>query len=266
MAIYTGVADSNGDFTIPFSQNYTSGQKVTVKASKDGAEKSIELYAPAGVVGGGSIRFSGNYANFPQNIGVVTLSEEINNIGDYAFRASIDSNNIWKRATGLTISGNMLSFGRYAFADWSAMLSLQLPVGLTSIPEGAFNNCNALESVTLPTTITSIGSSAFAYCQKVKTVTIPDMVTLISSYAFRFINSATQITIGSSVNNIGTDAFINASSCNELLLKPATPPTITNTTFSGLKSTCVIKVPSASLSAYQTATNWSALSSRMVGY
>ena len=39
-----GVADLNGDFTVPFSSNYTSGQKITVTAEKDSATKTIELF------------------------------------------------------------------------------------------------------------------------------------------------------------------------------------------------------------------------------
>ena len=263
MATYTGTADTNGDFTVPFSSAYTGGEKISVTAEKDGVEKTIELYAPSGAVGGGVIKFSGTLDNFPNNIGVVTLSSEINKLNQNAFIAHTNTASIWKKATGLVIEGSLTNIPSSCFSDWTSMKTLVLPSNLTNIDNSAFYYCSSLETMNLPNSLLTIRSSAFAYCQKLKSLVIPDLVTTIEAYAFRFISAATLISIGTSVTNISTDAFINASACNELILKPSTPPTITATTFSGLKSTCVIKVPAASLAAYQAAANWSVYAARI---
>lgn len=266
MATYTGTADASGNFDIDFGGNsYASAQKVTVTAEKDAATKTIELFAPSDTTGGGVIQFSGTLDNFPENIGIVTISDQLDNIGNYAFSAFNNMNNMWKRATGLVIEGNVTSIGTGSFQSWQAMKTLQLPDSLISIGDSSFYECNNLESVSFPSSLLTIGPNAFAYCQKLLALVIPDSVTTIGNYAFRLINSATTITIGYSVTQIGSNAFINATSCNEMIVKPLLPPTITSTTFSGLKSACVIKVPAASLTAYQTASNWSAHASKMVG-
>lgn len=266
MVTYTGTADGSGNFDIDFGGNsYASAQKVTVTAEKDAATKTIELFAPSNTTGGGVIQFSGTLDNFPENIGIVTISDQLDNIGNYAFAAFNNPNNMWKRATGLVITGNVTSIGISSFQSWQAMKTLQLSGSITSIGNNSFYECNNLESVLLPSSLLTIGPSAFAYCQKLLALVIPDSVTTIGDYAFRFINAATSITIGSAVSTIGTDAFSSAKACDEMIVKPTTPPTITSTTFSSLKSTCVIKVPSASLTTYQTAANWSVHASKMVG-
>lgn len=220
MTIYTGVSDENGNFNIPFSKNYTGGQKVTVTAIKDGAEKTIEIYAPSDVTGGGVIKFKGTLNDFPKNIGTIVLSNEINGaIGEYTFYASPGDYNLFSCATGLEFEGVITSIARYAFYTWV----------------------------------------------KLKELVIPDSVKTISTSSFYGMTACKKLTLGSSLTSINDSAFYGLSNCDEIFVKPTTPPSITGNTFLSLKSTCVIKVPSASLTAYQTATNWSAHASKMVG-
>lgn len=221
MATYTGVADTNGDFTIPFSQNYTGGQKVAVKASKDGAEKTIELYAPSDLKGGGVIRFTGTLIDFPKNIGTIVLSNEINGaVGEFTFYAASGDYNLFSCATGLEFEGVVTSIARSAFYAWV----------------------------------------------KLKELVIPDSVKTISSSSFYGMTACKKLTLGSSLTSINDSAFYGLVNCDEIVLKPITPPSINSNSFLSLKSTCVIKVPSASLNAYKTATNWSTHASKMIGY
>ncbi|WP_213032959.1 hypothetical protein, partial [Acinetobacter sp. ANC 4654] len=74
-----------------------------------------------------------------------------------------------------------------------------------------------------------------------------------------------KLTLGLNVSDIASNGLGVLSACNELICPRQTPPTITANVLTGLKSTCVIKVPSASLTAYQAATNWSTHASKMVG-
>lgn len=120
MPTYTGAADSNGDFNISFGSNsFTSGEKITVVAEKDGATKSIELFAPSDVTGGGVIRFTGNIIDFPNNIGGVVLSEISGRIASYAFYAG-DPFSIWGKAISLDIPSTVTSLGSRAFYGWGS--------------------------------------------------------------------------------------------------------------------------------------------------
>ncbi len=216
MPIYTATADANGDFTVPFSSNYTSGQKVTVTAEKDGATKSIELNAPSDTLGGGAIQFSGSLANFPQNIGGVIITGLSGAIGNTAFFSTFSGE--WcAKATSLEINVGVSSIGSSAFTGWVLSKSLILPEGLLTISQQAFQSWGVAKNLTLPSTITSLSSEAFS----------------------------------------------GWSSCDEVICKAINPPAITSTTFLGIKSTCVFKVPVGSVDAYKAAVNWSAFASRI---
>ncbi len=264
MTTYTTTADSSGNYSIAFGTAYTGGQKVSVTSEKDGSTKNIELYAPSSVIGGGVIQFSGNLTNFPDNVGGVTVTGISGPIKTQAFAAYYNGH-IWKKATSLTIGSGVTTIGTYAFTDWSAATSLTIPNSVTAISDYAFNAWTAMTTLNLGTGLLTIGVSAFQSCSALTSITIPNSVTTIGLQAFYSCNAATSIQIGSGVTSIGGNAFYNAIACNEVRCLPTTPPSIFTNTFASLKSTCVIKVPAASLTAYQTAANWSAHASKMVG-
>lgn len=336
MATYTGTADGSGDFTIDFGGNsYTSAQKVTVTAEKDAAIKTIELFAPSDVTGGGAIQFSGDFSNFPQNVGVITLTNQIEgSIQANAMRGYVGTYNIFNYAQGLIIEGDVTTIGNYAFADWRFATQLSLPntvttigqysfdhfgfsatvdfdinlpnsvntlstysfyysnmknfdIGssVTTIPQYCFGYTNKLENFNyrnvttinnsafygsnlkynlIPDTVTTLQTGCFQYAKSVE-VSVGSGITTIPASAFYQNTSCLKFTIGVNVSSIDTNGLGALSACNELICLPTTPPTITTSTLTGLKTTCVIKVPSASLTAYQTATNWSVHASKMVG-
>ena len=242
MAIYTGIADANGDFAVPFSSSYTSGQKVTVTAEKDNATKSIELFAPSEVTGGGFLQFSGSLDSFPQNIGTLTLKVN-GKISNYAMQAANQQYNIFRWATGLVLDGLITTIGNYAFSNWSAMVSLQLPETVTSIGSQAFSFCEGLESITLPASLLNLKASAFytLTTTKLKSLVIKGSDGVLSIEAAAF----------------ATQALLS------IVCYRITPPTIPSGFFSDLNSNCIIKVPAASVEAYKTNPNWSAVAARI---
>ena len=241
MAIYTGVADANGDFKVPFSTSYTSGQKIVVTAEKDSATKSIELFAPSDAIGGGAISWTGSNSNFPRNIGDVTLSSAINEvIAQYAFYVENSSKmSFGYNATKLTIKA-ATEIGAYAFYGWANAVSLILPNTLQIIGAFAFRGWVNAASLNIPEGVIEIRSDAFQSWDIAKTLTLPSTVTYMGSYAFSYWSSATEV-------------IVNAT----------TPPEITSNTFDSLNSACVFKVPAASVVAYKAAPNWSAFASRI---
>lgn len=146
MAIYTGVADANGDFTVPFSSNYTSGQKVTVTAEKDSATKTIELHAPSEAAGN-IIQFTGSMVNFPNDIGGVIIGEWMRGIIPQSFMSGFQADTIWRYATSLEIKGDVTAIGIYAFRNWIACTKLILPSTISSMSTesfGAYISCNEI--------------------------------------------------------------------------------------------------------------------------
>jgi hypothetical protein len=107
---------------------------------------------------------------------------------------------------------------------------------LTSIGRYAFMSCSKLTSVDLPN-VTSIDSSAFDSCKVLTSVDLPN------------------------VTSIGSSAFDSCQVLTSVRL-PATPPTLANVNaFRNINSACKFYIPTGSLSAYQSATNWSSLTS-----
>ena len=243
MTTYTTTADSSGNYSIAFGAAYTGGQKVSVTSEKDAETKTIELFAPSEVVGGGVIQFSGTMTNFPDNIGVITLSSDFTgSIRDYAMQALGFSTSIFNKATGLIFSSGITSIGVQSFALWPLATSLVLPTTLLTIGNLAFSGWSALLEILIPNSVTSIGNGAFQNATACK-----------------------KVTLGTALATIGTTTFLSLSACDEIICLRTAPPVIQSNTFNSLKTTCVIKVPAASLTAYQTAANWSAHASKMVG-
>ena len=243
MTTYTTTADSSGNYSIAFGTAYTGGQKVSVTSEKDTETKTIELFAPSEVVGGGVIQFSGTVTNFPDNIGVITLSSDFTGaIRDYAMQALGFPSSMFNKATGLIINNGITSLGLQSFALWQLATLLVLPTTLLTVGNQAFSGWSALLEILIPNSVTSIANNVFQTATACK-----------------------KLTLGTSLATIGAGAFSSLTACDEIICLRTAPPVIQSTTFNLLKTTCVIKVPAASLTAYQTAANWSAHASKMVG-
>lgn len=265
MTIYTGVADANGDFKVPFSSNYTGGQKITVTAEKDGATKSIELYAPSATTGA-TMEISGSMVNYPLNVGDVTL-HMTGKLQDYAFSG-----------VGTT--------ARYDNFLSKVATSINL-VGCTELGINSFEYSNVVINNILATpTLATIGNYAFTYVQRSQIVNIPTGKTW-GNYVFRgaliteatiangftiipigmFYQCATltKATIPATVTEFKDVVFSGCTGLVDLTILATTPPVIASNSLQSINSNCVIKVPSASLAAYQAATYWSAHASKMVG-
>ncbi|WP_180115105.1 leucine-rich repeat protein [Acinetobacter sp. YH12140] len=264
MTIYTGTADANGDFIVPFSASYTSGQKVTVTAEKDGASQSIELFAPSDTTGGGVIQFSGTLENFPANIGVVTLNEINGAIGDYAFSPHGNANSIWKRATGLVINAEVTALGYSACNSWTLAQSLVIKGAAIDVGAFCFNNWTAAAGLELNAGVNlTLGNSAFQGWSTAKYLKVLSNVAAIPGNCFFGWTQLLTAEFSSTVTSIGSSGCGGWSACNQIIMHSIEPPTITTTTFTGLKTGCIFKVPAASVAAYQAADNWSAYASQI---
>ena len=219
----------------------------------------------------------------------VTIGNSVTTIGESAF-AACDA------LTSITIPDSVTEIRLLAFRDCDALktfygkfasednrclivdgvLNSFAPAGLTtySIPNSvttiggyAFSDCSALKSVTIPDSVTTIGYYAFCNCDALTSVTIPDSVTTIESSAFYGCDALTSITIPDSVTTIGGSAFYSCRALKEVYCKPTTPPSLGGSNvFDYNASGRRIYVPTASVSAYKSATYWSEYASAIYPY
>lgn len=189
----------------------------------------------------------------------VSIPSGVTSIGQSAFYQCYS-------LASVPIPSGVTSIGGSAFYNCHSLASVTIPSGVTSIGASAFYNCPSLASVTIPSGVTSIESNTFNYCSSLASVSIPDDMTSFGTYAFSGCHSLASVTIPSSVTSISGQAFSNCYGMAEYHFKPTTPPTLAYTNaFTGIPSDCVMYVPAASLTDYQTANNWSTYASRMVG-
>ena len=91
-------------------------------------------------------------------------------------------------------------------------------------------------------------------------------VTSIGARAFSYRIDFTSFIIPNSVTSIGTGAFGYCTGITSVKVEAVTPPSANSNIFNGCSSLTEILVPSASVNAYKSATNWSTYADKIKGY
>ena len=212
----------------------------------------------------------------------VTIPDNVTTIGDYAFYCCSSLTSITipdsvttigqeafaycSSLTSVTIPDSVTIIGYYAFKDCSSLISVTIPDSVKEIGWYAFCGCSSLTSVTIPDSGTTIGNYAFSGCSSLTSVTIPDSVTSIEEGAFQNCAVLEQVVIGSGVKNINGYAFRYCYVLNDISIKATTPPSIYATSFNDIGTSPIFYVPTESVEAYKSATNWSEYANYIVGY
>ncbi len=112
--------------------------------------------------------------------------------------------------TTITIPEGVTSIGGYAFDSCVALPSITIPEGVTSIGEYAFKDCSALPSIDIPASVTTIEACAFADCSNAQSITFAEGTQLqtIGYSAFAGCKSLPSITIPASVTKLGASALV----------------------------------------------------------
>ena len=240
---------------IPDGRNETQGTSIVRYGAFVDCKNLVAAYLPNGLKIIGDNAFI--YCN---NLIFISLPNELTEI-HYAFafsglqsvslpdglkiiqRSAFDNSDI----TSIIVPGSVKDLSNSAFYRCSSLKDVVLNNGVETIGEMAFADCS-LENLTLPASLKTIGIRAFESSYKIKTITIPASVTSIGNQAF---------------SNTSTSVY-PTSLLEELIVLPTMPPTLGTNVFTGMSASCKIKVPAASLTAYQNATNWKNYSSQMV--
>lgn len=180
----------------------------------------------------------------------ITLPDSVTSIENGAFFNCISLQRV-------AISNSIVSINDEAFSKCHSLQSVTIPDSVTSFGESVFYDCYSLKNVTISDSVTSIEYGVFLDCNSMQSVTIPDNVTSIGEYAFQTCSSMTSIVIPESVISIGNYAFLRCFGLGFIRFESATPPTVSGSnTWEYIPTDCKIYVPSASLEAYKSATNY----------
>lgn len=192
------------------------------------------------------------------SLSCVSIPLNVTGLGDYFF----NSNYVLK---SVTLPVSVTTIGERTFAQCRG-LTKPVILGAAAIGNYAFKACYSLNEFTMMGEGASIGDYSIDECVALRSVALPSNLKTIGQYALRYAYPMTKLTIPASVTSIGADAFASCFGMKEYHFKSPTPPTLAATSaFSGIPAGCKIYVPSASLSAYKTASNWSTYASYMVG-
>jgi hypothetical protein len=120
------------------------------------------------------------------------------------------------------IPDSMVSIGKYAFADDSALSEIGdlSATGMEEIGESAFENCSGLKEVRFPRSLRILHSAAFAGDKNLARITFPEDSVLIrmEDHCFRDCSSLQEVTVPDRTEYIGISAFRGCSSLKKLSL------------------------------------------------
>lgn len=167
--------------------------------------------------------------------------------------ATVVQSSAFRYATITTVSlSQIVSAYQYAFGNCSALVSVSLPALKGTIGVGCFYSCTALQTLVLPEVNITV-SNVFAYCYALSTLILPKVSKISSTYGFRNCYHLLSLYLLSTavVSLVNANAFFS------------TPISTYTTSTGGVYGS--IYVRASLLSAYQSASVWSAYSARFVG-
>lgn len=94
-----------------------------------------------------------------------------------------------------------------AFRNCLSLISITIPLSVTTIGKEAFSCCEGLTEITIPPSVTSIGDSAFACCSNMASITIPPSVTTIGMATFSHCNNLDDATKSEILRRFGNRVF-----------------------------------------------------------
>ena len=224
------------------------------------------------VIGTGVTNISGKAFFQCTKLATISLLADVTNIAESAFCGCSVLDNV-------ILPNSITSIGESAFMNCTQLKSITLPENIEIISKNVFNNCTSLASLTIPnkviiidanafekcsqlsniivgTGLTTINTNAFLSCTALQTITLPNNVESINANAFANCSSLAKVDMGTGIISMKTYIFSGCTKLKDITVRATTPPVIESTTFYGINSSHVIKVPCGSLSSYQSELYW----------
>ena len=136
-------------------------------------------------------------------IKTASVENGITAIGNAAFRDITTLEYIF-------IADSVSSIGQHAIRG-TAIKSIDIPYGITTLPYCFVYACSNLTNVTIPNSVTSLDSYAFGNCTSLSIITLPDSLTSIGTYAFRDC-AFESLVIPNGVTSINNNVFDSCAS------------------------------------------------------
>ena len=217
------------------------------------------------------------YYGFPSHIRYVEVTS-----GELSSNAISYIASSYESLTTLDISAvSNASLPIQAFASWTALETLHLPVNLTVIPYQMVYGCTNLSNISIPNYVQEFGNEAFSGCVKLHSidfadgqnllsigqyafyncstlvsVTVPEGVQTLGAYAFYNNASLVKIKLPSTLSVIGNYAFGNCQQLMKMNVAAYAPPTVSSNTFYSVPRTATVYVPESAINTYKSTYIW----------
>lgn len=167
----------------------------------------------------------------------IAIPNGVETLGNYAFYGCSSLATV-TLGTQERSSSSLKTIGDYAFAE-TAVKSVVLPDGVSTLGNYAFNKCASLATVSLGNSLTAIGNYVFSGCSAIESLVIPNSVTSIGSYAFEKCTKLTSATLGTGISSIPDYMFSSCSALTSVVL----PENITGIGKYAFQSTAFTELP-----------------------
>ncbi len=157
----------------------------------------------------------------------------------------------------------------YAFANMTSLKSFSAPIAQSLGNRGfsssyyVLSGCTSLESVSLPK-ITTLGGQCFRGCTSLEIIVLPSATSFGGNNTFQNCTALKVADFGAPTRLGNVEFFINCSQLTTVILRTPSVCSLTNinniasgTPFASTGTGGTLYVPSALISDYQSATNWS---------
>lgn len=187
--------------------------------------------------------------NYCRRMSVVCLSKTFSFVYDSNFQNCYSLRKIYMSETTTLLPQSI-------FNSCTNLFKVVLPK-ITQFSTSALQNTN-IEEIKLPNTVTEIGSSVFNGCYGLRSIDTGEALTKIGSTAFGNCPALAFVKVPATLTSIGSTAFGPSTGIGCFLCYATTPPTLSGALPSFWTYGGYIYVPRASISTYESTTNWSA--------
>lgn len=211
--------------------DFPSGMTSINKSAFYNCGSLVEIVIPEGVASIGAYAFDSC-----SKLEDVQIADTVEKLGYRCFASCGNLSNIniplsWSECSSSSSSGTRSSsYCGHIFEGCSSLYSIDIPEGLSAIPEYGFCYCNYIKEITLPETITEIRKCGFYYCTSLVNINFPETLSLIGEYCFDHCTSLRALNLNEGLTNINKSTF---NSCTALaaISIPDSVSQIDNTAF-----------------------------------